>query len=195
MRNKFTEWIEQGVAKFEYTHTNNSLPEDDFICRTYNNIYAIPTDTHMSCLDDGNRVITGHMIDTPQWELFCQNSIWKFVDFRDSGVGSLCQFLYNNGLQGSVQYLNNDVVYMVKPFEDKEMPYTPVCYTSESKIPQPISILSKNNNSLDIQECFTNSLVETLNNLNESVKVKGNEWISDGEKIIGIVGDKIIFIK
>lgn len=193
MRNKFTEWIEQGVAKFDYTPTNSDSQED-MICRMYNNIYAIPTDTHMSCLADGNRVITGHMINTPQWEKFKYSQIWKFVDFTTSGSGSLCEFLYKHNLCAQIDKLNGDVVCLVKPAEDCEACCKDICCTTESKIPQPISIISKNNNSLDVKECFTNSIIETVENLNKSVKIKGSNWYADGSTIVGVVENKTIIL-
>ena len=92
MRDKFSELINQGVAKFEYTPTIGSIPEQDPVCRAYNNIFSIPSDTHMSCLPDGNRVITGHMINTPKWESFVCSPFWGAVDFRTTGYWCLCDF-------------------------------------------------------------------------------------------------------
>ena len=73
MRDKFSELIKQGVAEFNYTPISKNVPEADPICRMYNNIFSIPTDTHMSITDNGDRVITGHMINTANWENFCSS--------------------------------------------------------------------------------------------------------------------------
>ena len=72
MRNKFTELIEQGVARFEYTPIAPEIPEQDPICRQYNNIWSIPSDTHMHLNHEtGDRYITGHMVGiASKWDSF-----------------------------------------------------------------------------------------------------------------------------
>ena len=116
MRDRFSELIEKGVAEFRYTPIAPSIPEQDPICRSYNNIFSIPSDTHMSCLGDGRRVITGHKIGIKKdWNEFVNSCFWGAVDFRTSGYYSVNEFLYKNGLAGHYDVINNDNVYIVEP--------------------------------------------------------------------------------
>lgn len=100
MRNKFTELVNAGVASRPYQEflpkTSCSCP----ICRAYNNIFGMPTDTHMSALDDGTYVITGHMICTPDWEEFVTSyGNWKAVSFKSSGYEGFEDFLFKHNLE------------------------------------------------------------------------------------------------
>ena len=85
MRDKFSELIDKGVASFNYVPLTGNVPEQDPVCRAYNNIFSIPTDTHMSCLEDGRRVITGHMIKTDDWNKFINSTCWGAVCFISTG--------------------------------------------------------------------------------------------------------------
>lgn len=202
MRNKFSELVKQGIASFNYTPISHDTPEQDPICRMYNNIYSIPSDTHMSCLDDGSRVITGHMINTPQWSVFCRSCAWAAVDFRTSGCWSLCDFLYKHGLKGEISTLNGDVVYKVIPFtpDEKEevksscsCPMT--CNTLESRIPIPITSLTNSGNKLHLLECFNNPIEKVVEKMNESVWIKGNNWVPFENNIVGLIGDQIYILE
>lgn len=198
MRNKFTELINQGVASFEYTNISREVPEQDMICRAYNNIWSIPSDTHMSMLPDGRRVITGHMVGIMKnWDNFVCARNWGAVEFRTTGYWSLCNFLQANGLCGKYDKLNGEVVYIVEPCENSEISCPncapSCCVTTESKIPMQISVLTKDNNSLRIKECYKNkeSIYDIAEALNESIYVKGNEWTVNGEKLMCPIGNKI----
>ena len=199
MRNRFTELINQGVASFNYTEIAKEIPEQDPICRFYNNVFSIPTDTHMSCLDDGTtRVITGHMIGTPQWEKFICSCNWGAVNFRTTGVWCLCDFLSKYGLCGHIDTLNGDIVYMVKKQdlvlkqEPKEIPHPSIYTTAESKIPQPLAQLTTNGDVNKIKECFeSDNIVESLN---KSPYIKGENWIEYDGKVLGLVNNKVVFI-
>lgn len=202
MRNKFSELIKNGVASFTYTPIAKEMPECDPVCRMYNNIYSIPSDTHMSCLDDGTRVITGHMINTPGWEKFCCSYIWGAVDFRASGAWSVAQFLYNRNLKGEKSTLNGDVVYKITPVEPGEqiampLPYCPNSYaTCESNIPRQIITLTTTGNKMHLLECFNNqsSLNGVAEKMNQSSWVKGDNWVVFENKIVGLVGDEVCII-
>ena len=201
MRNKFTELINQGVASFNYTNISREVPEQDIICRTYNNIWSIPSDTHMSMLPDGRRVITGHMVGIMEkWDNFVCAGYWGAVVFRTTGYWSLCNFLQANGLCGKYDKLNGEVVYIVEPCENSEIgcPNCPpsCCVTTESKIPMQISVLTKDNNPLRIKECYKNkeSIYDIAEALNESIYVKGNEWTVNGDKLMCPIGNKIIVL-
>ena len=81
MRNKFSDLIKDGVAPFKYTNLAQGTPCEDDLCRIYNNIFSIASDTHMSMLENGTRVITGHMINTPQWDNFICSFFAIFFDY------------------------------------------------------------------------------------------------------------------
>lgn len=115
MRNKFSELINAGVASFNYKPLAPEMPETDPICKTYNNIYSMALDTHMSIVD-GVRVITGHNIaDEKKWNEFCYSHKWGEYDFTTAGVGSLQNYLYVTGFCTRVGKLNNDIVCFVEP--------------------------------------------------------------------------------
>lgn len=198
MRDKFSELISQGVASFNYTNISKSIPEQDPICRMYNNIFSIPSDTHMSCLEDGTRVITGRMISTDKWEKFCMSCCWGAVEFRTSGTWSVCDFLYRHNLEGRIGTLNGDVVYIVTPMTEKEreaiMKNTVV--TTESNIPQPVTILTTTGNIMHVQECFeSKNVFEIVKHLNESSYIRGNNWVPTETGIVGLVGNTTYIIK
>lgn len=194
MRNKFTDLINQGVASFDYTPIVSDKPEMDPICRMYNNIFSIPSDTHMSMLEDGTRVITGHMINNDiVWERFMCSWHWGTVDFRQSGTWSLCDFLYNHGLKGEKSVLNGDVIYKVTQIESSdEICKCPLhARTSESDIPVPVTLLTNSGNKLHLTECFNGNATQVVENMNNSVWVKGNQWVVFENQIIGLVGNKV----
>lgn len=191
MRNKFTDLINQGVAEFNYTPITGELPEQDPICRMYNNIFSIPSDTHMSCAEDGTRLITGHMIATPDWGAFLNATYWGAVNFRTAGCWCLSDFLYSHNLEGYIGIINGDVVYIVTPRQKSdELASTPTSVvTTESRVPQPISTLTKSGNMMHITECFGGTIDDTVKKLNESSWVKGNNWVPTKNGIIGLVGN------
>ncbi len=118
MRDKFSDLIAAGVAKFNYTPLVPETPETDPLCRLYNNVFSIASDTHMSLLPSGERIITGHMIATPKWKQFVYASRWGAVDFRTSGYYCLSDLLYKCGYEGDIASVNNDVVYLLRPVAD-----------------------------------------------------------------------------
>lgn len=198
MRDKFSELISQGVASFNYTNISKSIPEQDPICRMYNNIFSIPSDTHMSCLEDGTRVITGHMVATDKWEKFCMSCCWGAVEFRTTGVWSVFDFLFSNNLEGRIGILNGDVVYIVTPMskESREAVMKNTVVTTESNIPQPVTVLTTTGNMMHIQECFeSKDLFEIVKRLNESSYVKGNNWVPSNNGIVGLVGNTTYILK
>lgn len=200
MRNKFTELIEQGVARFEYKPVAPEIPEQDYICRMYNNIFSIPTDTHMHLDNTGIRYITGKLVGIKEkWESFKCTSQWMGVNFATTGYWSLCDFLQKHGLYGEYGNLNNETVYMVTPIAEE--PGSPVCCptcctTTESQIPNQISTLTVDNNSIRIKECYKgkSNLYEVCEAMNESLYVKGNNWTVNGDKIMCPIGNKIVIL-
>ena len=200
MRDKFSELIEQGVARFDYTPVAPEVPEQDIVCRMYNNIWSIPSDTHMHMNHEtGERYITGHMVGNEiKWNDFVCAYCWGAVNFKTTGYWSLCDFLQKNGLRGQFSTLNGDIIYLVTPCPRPEecgvcqdCPRT--CCTTESRIPQPIAVLTNNHDSYKVIECFKNkqSLYDVASALNESYYVKGSEWTVNGDKLMCFIGNKV----
>ena len=201
MRNKFTELINQGVASFNYTPIAPSISEQDIICRAYNNIWSIPSDTHMHLNQEtGERYITGHMIEqTAKWDSFVYAHNWGAVTFKTTGYWCLCDFLQKNGLEGRHSVLNGDSIYLVTPIPADAETYGVVCpdcpttvCTSESKIPQPIAMLVAGGDIYKIKECYQgkSNLYEVAAALNENFYVKGNEWTVNGNNLVCPIGNK-----
>ena len=199
MRSKFTELIEQGVASFDYTPIVPEMPEQDLICRQYNNIFSIPTDTHMHLNPEtGERYIIGHMVENKsKWESFVYSTKWGAVEFRSTGYWGLCDFLQKHDLEGKYSVLNGDTIYLVTPIPaDREYaaPVCPTCcVTSESKMPVNIGMLTLNLDPNRIRECYQgkSNLYEVTVALNESLYVKGNEWTVNGENLVCPIGNKV----
>ena len=200
MRNKFTDLMNNPEFQFNYTPIIPSIPEQDLVCREYNNIFSIPSDTHMSMLRDNTRVITGHIINTPNWEKFICSPFWGAVKFSTSGYNSLAHFLNTHNLCGHMDILNGDVVYVLNDCEDCEdckCCDCPCTYcTTESQIPQPIRQLTIDNNDFHINECFRNSenKNEAAQKMNESPYIKGSSWVSYNNKIYGHFNNTTIIL-
>lgn len=200
MRNKFTELIEQGVAQFSYTPVASETTEQDPICRMYNNIWSIPSDTHMFMdHETGNRYITGYMVGTDKWNNFLYASNWGAVNFKSTGHWSLNNFLQAQGLCGTFDTLNCDLVYRINniPVELKQDCNCPACYTTtESKIPTNIASITYDGNTLKIKECYKdkNNLYEVCEALNDSIYVKGNSWTVVGENVMCPIGNKVVIL-
>lgn len=195
MRNKFTELINQGVAKFEYTPIAPELPEQDMVCRMYNNIWSIPSDTHMHLnYENGDRYITGHMVGIEdRWNNFVTASNWGAVTFKTTGYWSLCDFLQRHGLCGRKGVINGETVYIVSPIQAVPCPPCPgCCTTTESRIPQPITILTNNNDAFKVKECFDgkNDIYEVCEALNNSYYIKGENWTVSESKLLCPIGNK-----
>jgi hypothetical protein len=196
MRNRFTEWINSGIASFKHIDTKQNI--DDF-CRMYNNVFGLATDTHMALSEDGKYIITGHIIDTPKWDLFLYSPIWGNVKFGDAirrNCWTPCQFFSENGYCGAKEIINGDWVYTLClcSGECQDTPCQPKCptyhYTSESKQPKYIQNISLNNSKLDVLECFkAKDLNEVAFKLNESLNIKGDNWVAYDGKLVCTIGD------
>lgn len=203
MRDKFTELIEQGVAKFNYTPIAPEVPEQDIVCRMYNNIWSIPSDTHMHYNNETHeRYITGHMVGIKdRWDSFVYAHNWGAVTFKTTGYWSLCDFLQKNGLCGQYSVLNGDTIYLVTPIPVDSEIGTPCdcptcCTTTESKIPMNLATIVKDGNVMKVKECYhgKNSLYDVAKSLNENIYIKGNEWTVNGDKLMCPIGNKIIVL-
>lgn len=198
MRNKFTELIEQGIARFDYTPIAPEIPEQDPICRMYNNIFSIPSDTHMACSEELDcRIITGHLIaNKEKWGEFTCSSNWGAINFMSTGFWCLNDFLFKHGLDIEVTSLNGDIVALVKPRSidsDKTMAPNQVV-TNESNVPQPITVITNSGNMMHVAECFGGTKDETIKKLNESSFIKGSQWAPSENGIIGLVAGKVYSI-
>ena len=196
MRNRFSEMIERGVASFEYTPVLKETPEVDPICRTYNNIFAGPTDTHMSRTEDGY-VITGSAVATDKWEPKTMNT-WGLgaIDFRPSGYWCISDFLYRNRLRGSKAQLNGDIVYKILPEVEPSASYSmpSAATTNESKI--PVSLISCGALQA-LAECFADkeNVDQIVQAMNKHRGVQGNNWIVDQNgRICGLIGNTVYHI-
>lgn len=93
MLNRFKQMIDAGIAPNPHKTDviSNDIPETDYICRVYNNFWSVVTDTHMSMLDDGRRVVTGSFV--AHTEPGCP-SCHTFDRFLWSGYWGGVQFPY-----------------------------------------------------------------------------------------------------
>ena len=204
---KFSELVAKGVAAFNYTPIANSTPEQCPICREYNNLYGAATDTHMSTLSDGRKVITGHIIaDKNKFDRFMWSCQYMGVDFRSNGY-SFSSWINSKGLEGHYDVLNNDAVYILEPrkttgdeenkaLADEAVPAMSAYTTSESIIPVNMRWLSRNSDIQDIKDCIKEGVYATVQALNESRNVHGNQYavayLSDGIHIVGNVNGHAI---
>lgn len=188
-RNYFKELIDSGVAQAPYTYEPSS---DDMLSRTYNNIFAIPSDTHMTHIEGKDEwIISGHMINTPKWERFVYSPTWGAVEFRTTGFWSVTDFLAKYNLCGCYDIRNGEKVVKVTPCEKypTNEPCPKCCTTTDSNIPQPIAVIAVDHNPVRVKECFeSEDIVEALNNSNW---IKGEDWIYDGNTIVGLVGNTV----
>ena len=193
MRNKFTDLIKAGVASFNYVPLAGETPEQDPVCRAYNNIFSIPTDTHMSCIDGETRVITGHMIATENRGAFMNSCHWGAVEFKTSGFWCLADFLYLHNLEGQISNLNGDVVFLVTPRikNEENIPAPKSVTANESQIPLPLTSITNSGNIHHVLECFGHNIDDVVKKLNESTWIKGSNWVPTENGIVGIVGDTI----
>lgn len=184
MRSKFTDLVNAGVAGFHNTPIAPETPQYCPVCHTYNNVWGVITDTHMSCLPDGRRVITGTFVSDPKkWTQLMYASFWGGVRFDTTGYMSLSEFLYRNGLDTFITNINGQPAMELIPCEEcavtdiKCSSYT----TTETKFPQPINRLG------GVLECLelSGSLSEAVRRMNVSIKVPGNHWHVHENKIVG----------
>ena len=188
MRNKFTEWINAGVARAFYqpdrVHVDRALePFTAAMISTYNNIWGMPTDTQMSKLSDGRLVITGRFVNSNDWGDFVQSSHWFAVDFTHAGVWNLECWLsgFNKTLIRDV--CGAEPCWKVVDFVEPENPMVAVSVTtSESKMPNFINFLEHQPGSIQDILDRGGDHTEIAASLNESLKVKGNTWYMIQEK-------------
>jgi hypothetical protein len=197
MRDKFSELIAQGVASFEYTPLYDKVPTPCPLCRLYNNIWGMATDTHMAVAEDGETYITGRMVNwTEQWSQFRWAQKWGNVEFKHSGYWSLDDMLYNNGKDLLLTNLNGDVVMRVvdRP-EPEEIGIPTKAVAMESGINKPLSTLTIDRNEDTLKECFKGTIDDVVENLNKNCMIKGTNWIVSEGRILGKIDGKIIELR
>lgn len=185
MRSKFSELVKFGVASRHYDDIAPDTAGSCNICRAYNNLWGVLTDTHMSCFPDGRRIITGTLISNQEkWNNLLYYCTWGGVRFATSGWTSLSEFFYAFDLEPKLVELNGQPAIELIDCEDCDCPcdcvqcasYT----TTESRIPQPIDKLG------NVKECLKcGSLKGIIEALNRSDEVVGEHWHMSGNKIIG----------
>lgn len=202
---KFSELIAKGVAKFEYQPIAQDVPGQCPVCRAYNNLFGAATDTHMSCLDDGTKVITGHIIaDKSKFNSFIWRSQYNGVNFSQAGYYSFGDFLSRHELCGRYELLNGDEVYVLNHI-DREQQNDPCCLgdankccmatvTAEGQIPVNIRFISRRANIEDVLDCLAENNYDTAKKLNENRNIIGCNWqvvnLSEGQCIVGYYNNK-----
>ncbi len=182
MRNKFSELVAAGVAPFRHEPIAAETPQCDPICHTYNNVWGVITDTHMSYVD-GKYIITGTLLaDVKKWTELKYSPFWGGVRFDTTGYSTLSEFLWRAGFDTQVRTINGQTAAELIPCDDCACAgIACTAYTThESKFPQPVSRLG------NVYECFNvGSLNEAVKKMNSSSQVEGNHWHVSGNKIVG----------
>lgn len=221
MINKFKEMIDSGIASFNYIPLAQSVPETDAICRLYNNIFSIGSDTRMGKIsnEQGEQfyVISGSAVASPKWT---EKTMYQWgtgaIDYRPSGFWSISDFLFQMGLEGNRSTLNGDVVWLLKPFSNnppediptinnnghKETPNAasvyncPNCVTTiNSQIPQPISKIGVKE---ELQKIWgeNKTIKEIAEAMSKDPWIKGEKWIAVNENmIVGLIGNEVYKIE
>ena len=178
----FSELIDSNIAPSYYSEdTIGKSACGDGLSLLYNNQYAVWTDTSMSRVREGEWRITGNMI---KW----QEQLYKMYSF----------FSQNN-LTWEKSSVNGAPVIKLHQRLPEECPVICdygccKCYNENcSKIPHPVGELTTNGDANKFNECMKSDNV--IKALNESLYVKGNNWGFHDNKIVGQIGNKMIFIE
>lgn len=174
MRDRFSELIAAGVASFEEREVGTPTPCLDPIVKTYNNLWGLLTDTHMSKIDAGY-IITGTFIDSPYWDRFFYACNWGSTCFKlGSGFPSLESMINAYGYRVQREVYNGDSALRLVPVEvdDDTKPDSgtavpgcvmcnPICpvvvTTAESEIPHPFKEFFTEEQSKDIANAWSDA--------------------------------------
>lgn len=198
MRSKFTELIQQGVATFTHNPLSTAIPQysqRSLLCRQYNNIWGMITDTHMSEVND-KLIITGSLISrTNLWSQLQFCMYWGGVNFSTTGYSSLSEFFSTHNLTPKLIQYNGQPAIELEPIPNipvqdmKVVSYT----TSESKFPQPIRQLF---NMHALNECLNEfTLQDVAEVMNDSREIPGKHWHVYENSIYGSLNGKSIFLE
>lgn len=191
MRNKFTDLVAAGVASFEHEPIAPQTPSACPICHTYNNVWGVLTDTHMSFVD--NRwIITGtYVSNTTKWQTLLYAPAIGGCQFFTTGYACLSNFLYKSGLCQRMITLNGQPAIELTKCDGDVACANVQCtkyHTSESKVPHSVARLGM------VQDCMHwNTLGEIAENMNRSPRVLGDQWhVSEGKIVGRALGTTII---
>lgn len=192
----FQDLIKAGIAPSRYdTKLMGQTTDTDPLVRTYNNIWGIISDTHMSRLEDGRYVITGSMVsDQRKFSTFLYAERWGGYNFGNSSLKtlsdsylSLCSLINRNNCVGSFEKINGDNVYVLTPLSDEQQSEKSKCSASiqcdgccigcsESVFPIKMSQITSNEKTLASILEANDSLLDKVNKLNESEDIDGKNW-------------------
>lgn len=149
---------------------------NDYICREYNNLWGILSDTHMIKHGE-DYIITGSMTGTNKFESFItMGQIENMPVQYAGGLGQKVPFykyMWQMGYQGEHTQFNGDTAFrFTKRPEYQPIPQgTSITYTtSDSFIPKPIKQLGEN----AIEKLHR---YENVEQMNEDFTFKGNSWM------------------
>lgn len=208
MRDKFSELIAKGVAVFNPKPVAGSTPELDPMCKTYNAVWGLLSDTHMSKIEDGY-IITGTFTQSPVWDNFKYSTFWGSTNIKlASGYSSLDAMVAKNSFTMVPDLYNGDRVMRLKPVEVPPNAENgcgccgcctdcPVCCSvGESKIPHPLSDVFSHDQIVEFKTAWVdakgdaNKIVE---NLQSSKVLDGSKfYISSDQKYLVGEGSQII---
>ena len=190
MRDKFSELIKKGVAAFNPKPVAGSIPELDPMCKTYNAVWGLLTDTHMSKVDDGY-IITGTFTQSTYWDRFKYSCFWGTTDIKlASGYSSLDAMVAKNMYTMVPDLYNGDRVMRLKPVEVPPAGAEgsnccgccadcPVCCSvGESLIPHPLSDVFSGEQIVE----FNNAWVDAKGDANKIIENLQKSKILDGSK-------------
>lgn len=189
MRNQFTDMIESGIAPgIKHNPMAGEIPNNDPICREYNNIFSIPSDTRMTCVCiDGicTRIISGRLISQStsvtgkmKLEKFIYNTFNWGVSYTSAGYCSPSDFFYKHGLCYTAEMYNNELVLKVCECNmNGSCDMCGVCQCADSIAPIPMTTGESMVTDPDIISRYTNcqrdTIKESIDALNSNI---GGKW-------------------
>ena len=207
MRDRFSEMINKGVASFCERPVGTPTPSLDPMVKTYNNLWGLLTDTHMSPVEDGY-IITGTFVKGPYWESFKYCSYYGNTNIKlGSGYSSLENMVYINGYEMKPDIYNGDYVIHLtkKSIDDPDSGIESVvpccgtcdpCVTSlgESQIPHPFKEFFTEAQSKDIINAWKDAngnAVKIIENLKESHEIDSNRFRISADNQYMIIDERL----
>ena len=179
----------------------------DAIIQQYNTNWGLATNTRLNKCDcpecDYKYFITGSFVSSPNWDEFVCSRQWGGFRFgfyqKDAGMQemALLDWCEQLGFSLSFGYVGNDKVAILASkapvptgMQSKKAYYY---YTTESRIPRPITELIRTDDGLILLgECKNSE--EILKVLN-SGRMIGEDWKFFNNKFIGKYGNKMLIIE
>lgn len=125
----FKQLIDAGVAPAPYKNIiAQGNQERDWFLETYNNIWGVVTDTHMSKTSDGGYIITGQLFrDADKTSNFIYACTWCNGAYRFKDSSAQCESLNMYAQQHhytiSHEKVNGDDALVLRPFTDEQIEY------------------------------------------------------------------------